>query len=195
MSKTIALIVASGNSSRFANSNIAKVYQKVKGKEVLYHVLKRFTAHHLVDEVCIVVNPEHEKHYQTVLNNFSSTKITFGGNTRKESVKNGLDFIAKFKPQNVIIHDAARPFVSKRLITDVIVALKTSDAVDVLIPVVDTLKKFNKNNELVVVPRDSLYQTQTPQGFKFKIIYELHQSITQNLTDDISLAIEKRLFP
>ncbi|CAG7590630.1 MAG: 2-C-methyl-D-erythritol 4-phosphate cytidylyltransferase [Candidatus Midichloria sp.] len=193
MSKTIALIVASGHSSRFANSSLTKVYQKIKGKEVLYHVLKKFADHYLVDEVCVVVKPEHEKYYQPIINEFRSIKVTFGGTTRQESVKNGLDFIVKFEPQNVIIHDAARPFVSKRLITDIILALRTSDAVDVLLPIVDTLKRFDENNNLVVVPRDGLYQTQTPQGFKFKVIYELHHDVTQNVTDDISLSIEKGL--
>jgi len=192
MFKNLALIVASGSSLRFANSEHGKIYQEVNGLSVLYLVLKKFTEHPLIDAVCLVVNHNHSGYYESIIANFKLLGLVFGGETRKESVKNGLDFIAQYNPKNVLIHDAARPFVSNNLIRNVVEALELSEAVDVLLPVTDTLKCL-KEDLITIVPRDHLYQTQTPQGFRFSLIHKLHKSNTQNATDDISLCLENNI--
>ena len=191
MYKTIALIVAAGCAKRFGGT-VNKLLQLINGKSVLGHVLEKFTQHPLIDKVCVVVSENILQNYQEALGGFIPIDVICGGASRKDSVRNGLNFVAKYRPQNILIHDAARPFVSGKLISNVVKALEDNEVVDVLMPVVDTLKKFD-DEKLVTVSREDLYQTQTPQGFKFQKIYQLHQNNSSSVTDDISLFLEKGL--
>ena len=92
-------------------------------------------------------------------------------------------FIKQYNPKYVLIHDAARPFVSSKLITQVIKSLDNHEAVDIGLPIVDTIKTYDG----LIIPRDKIYATQTPQGFHFDLIHDLHERATGEYTDDISL--------
>ncbi len=185
MLNNVVLLAAGGNGSRFG-SRLPKQYHTMPdGKSILEHATEKFTSHKLIDMVCLVINQQHKAF---ILN--QSITYTYGGDTRQESIRLGLEFLQQYKPKNVLIHDAVRPFVSHEIISSVISKLDKYEAVDVAIPVTDTIKTYDGNT----LPRNSIYATQTPQGFKFEIINKLHaeafKSGKNNYTDDISLYLE-----
>jgi 2-C-methyl-D-erythritol 4-phosphate cytidylyltransferase/2-C-methyl-D-erythritol 2,4-cyclodiphosphate synthase len=112
----------------------------------------------------------------------------FGGATRQESVRNGLEAIAADRPDHVLIHDAARPFVSAALIARVTQALERADAAAPFLAVTDTLRMASAGG-YVPVPRDNLVRAQTPQGFRFDAILDAHRRFAaEEVTDDVALA-------
>jgi 2-C-methyl-D-erythritol 4-phosphate cytidylyltransferase/2-C-methyl-D-erythritol 2,4-cyclodiphosphate synthase len=115
-----------------------------------------------------------------------------GGATRQESVANGLEALAALKPDHVLIHDAARPFVSDVIIDAVIAALATHPAALPALPVTDTLKAVDAEGIVVGSPsREHLFAAQTPQGFHFERILAAHRRAAEaelQFTDDAGIA-------
>ena len=195
--KTAVIIVAAGKGVRFG-SEVPKQFLLLKGMFVLSYSLKIFLAHQAIHSIQPVINDKHSKFYRDTLSsikNFGkSEKLlspTFGGDERSLSVKSGLFALAKLKepPDQVLIHDAARPLVSKKVIDRVLQNLSNYDAVFPVLPMVDTVWKIEKSRYELMRDRDSLFRAQTPQGFKFPVILEAHQKNTNYLAfDDISLA-------
>jgi 2-C-methyl-D-erythritol 4-phosphate cytidylyltransferase/2-C-methyl-D-erythritol 2,4-cyclodiphosphate synthase len=178
-----ALILAAGSGSRFCNKT-PKQYHKLKdGKTILEHTIEKFRG--VTDIICIVMNQEH-KGFEF----FSNSINVVGGKTRQESVRLGLESLQHHKPKNVLIHDGVRPFVSSEIISSVIRKLEEFEAVDVALPVTDTIKTYAGKT----VDRDSIYATQTPQGFNFEVISSLHSEAFRggrnDYTDDISLYLD-----
>ncbi len=184
----VALIVAGGSGLRIGGE-IPKQYLKVRGETILALTLAAFCAHPQVDAVRVVIGEGHEEHYKKVADGFSLLPFAYGGATRQESVKKGLISLKDYAPRKVLIHDAARPFASSRIISEVIAMLDTYKAVDVGIDVTDTIK-IKPQYGAGVLEREKLYATQTPQGFDFKTILALHELTKRSFTDDISIAIE-----
>ncbi|MCE2993613.1 MAG: bifunctional 2-C-methyl-D-erythritol 4-phosphate cytidylyltransferase/2-C-methyl-D-erythritol 2,4-cyclodiphosphate synthase [Alphaproteobacteria bacterium] len=184
--KTAAIIVAAGNSIRFG-SGIPKQYNKLGSVTVIEHTIQQFLDNRDIDYVLVVISKEHQDLYsKSVKGHKKLLDYVYGGDTRQKSVFAGLKRLAELKVENVLIHDAARPFVTDDIILKTIDALRAVKAVDVAVDITDTIK-FKESFELV--DRDALYATQTPQAFDFKTIYSLHQQYqSQNFTDDISLA-------
>ena len=145
-----------------------------------------------------VIKSEHKNIYNETIKKLKSLKNfkkilppCFGGNERSLSVKHGLIAISKFKdnPNKVLIHDAARPFISKQIIRKVINKLELYDAVLPCINIVDTVWKIEKNVFKFLTNRSSYYRAQTPQGFNFKKILEAHLKNSEPWAyDDIYLA-------
>lgn len=175
MLNNAALIVAGGNGSRFGDDIPKQYYKLENGRSILQETILAFKTHKMVDLVCVVLCEK----YQSEVNCLK----TYSGKTRQESVRNGLRFLKKYQPKKVLIHDGVRPFVSKNLISEVISKLQNYEAVDIGLPIVDTIKTYDG----VIVPRENLYASQTPQGFHFDVISSLHERTTKHYTDDISL--------
>ncbi len=176
MQSNVALIVAGGSGSRF-NSATPKQYHSFPGSNltILQNTINIFKTHPLIDLVSVVIGQGH--------NVDLDCPYSYGGSTRQESVRNGLNFLRQYNPKNVLIHDAVRPFISHEIISQVIEKLKSFEAVDIGLPIVDTVKTYSG----IVIPRESIYSSQTPQGFHFDLIAELHETSTCNYSDDISL--------
>ena len=120
----------------------------------------------------------------------------FGGNERCVSVRKGLETISKLKdnPSKVLIHDAARPFVSKKVIKKVINKLENFDAVLPCINFNDTIWKIKKDQFNLLTDRRSYFRAQTPQGFKFNKIFKAHLNNDETWAyDDIYLAKKNNL--
>jgi 2-C-methyl-D-erythritol 4-phosphate cytidylyltransferase/2-C-methyl-D-erythritol 2,4-cyclodiphosphate synthase len=112
-----------------------------------------------------------------------------GGPTRQASVALGLEALTTHAPQNVLIHDGARPLVSADIITRSITALEAHRGALVAIPVTDTLRMANDGVAGATVPRDGLWRAQTPQAFHFAAILEAHRNATDtDYTDDVAVA-------
>jgi len=172
----VALIVAGGSGSRF-NSPTPKQYHSLPGSNltILQSTVNIFKSHKSIDLVSVVVGRDHNVELDV--------PYTYGGETRQQSVRCGLNFLRQYTPKNVLIHDAVRPFVSHDLISQVLDKLQLYEAVDIGLPMVDTIKTYGG----VVIPRESLYSSQTPQGFHFDLVAELYERANGQYSDDISL--------
>jgi 2-C-methyl-D-erythritol 4-phosphate cytidylyltransferase/2-C-methyl-D-erythritol 2,4-cyclodiphosphate synthase len=112
-----------------------------------------------------------------------------GGASRQESVLNGLESLAELQPDHVLIHDAARPFVTASIINRTLATLATAPAALVAVPVTDTLKRAAERTVSATVDRKDLWRAQTPQGFRYAEILAAHrQSAGAALTDDAAVA-------
>jgi 2-C-methyl-D-erythritol 4-phosphate cytidylyltransferase/2-C-methyl-D-erythritol 2,4-cyclodiphosphate synthase len=188
MLRIALLIVAAGSGSR-AGGNMPKQYQKLGGVPMLRRSIQAFAGIPGIDFTQIVVGPEHEPQFRAATEGLKLLTPVAGGDTRSHSVFHGLHALAVHKPDLVLIHDAARPLVSRALIERVIAALENgADGAIPLLPVADTLKTESEGH-LKTVPRDGLLRAQTPQGFRFAAIFAAHQKFARkDVTDDMAMA-------
>ena len=191
MYETIALIVAGGKGLRIER-NCPKQYLKIKGKSVLQWILEKFISHPDIDAVAVVINKTHESLYLKSISSTLRNRLLphiFGGPRRQDSVRLGLEALQKMQPKNVLIHDAARIFTPSKLISKLVVHLKTYKGAVLGTEVNDTLCHATAK-KLSIVPRNKLFQLQTPQAFRYKLITKLHEEYKHEaFTDDISLLI------
>ncbi len=186
------VIVAAGSGSRFGDP-LPKQYHQLGGKSLLAHCVDCFVGHTSADLIQIVYNPVHQDWYEDAMSEVAcKTDIPMpvnGGQTRQQSVLNGLRALAGKSPDVVLIHDAARPGISDTVISRVLHALKAHAGVIPTLPVADTIKQTDENNIILrTISRDSLHRAQTPQGFIFKTILDAHSQLEgQEQTDDASL--------
>lgn len=209
--KITALIVAAGRGLRASQSNgdgLPKQYLQlsgevgVGGEMVLTRTLRRFAEHPKITNILTVIHPDDLALFTQASDAIDKILPPVnGGDTRQESVLNGLDFLSKKQDENnavdppdlVLIHDAARPHLTDALIDRVIEGLATHPAVIPALPVIDTVKQRD-GAQLITLPRDQLYRVQTPQGFSFELILAAHkqaakQSAKQSraFTDDAAI--------
>jgi 2-C-methyl-D-erythritol 4-phosphate cytidylyltransferase/2-C-methyl-D-erythritol 2,4-cyclodiphosphate synthase len=183
MAKIAALIVAAGRGERAGGP---KQYRALAGRAVLRRSAEAFAAR--ASLVQVVIGADQAGDYNTAMAGFDALLPVGGGETRQQSVRNGLEALAKHAPDLVLIHDAARPLVSPALIEHVIAALAQAEAAIPLLPVADTLKR-ETDGSWATVPRDGLQRAQTPQGFRFEAILKAHRQFAgQDTTDDMALA-------
>jgi 2-C-methyl-D-erythritol 4-phosphate cytidylyltransferase / 2-C-methyl-D-erythritol 2,4-cyclodiphosphate synthase len=171
----VALIVAAGSGSR-AGADLPKQFRLVDGQPMLRHSYVAFHAHPQIAKTFVVIAEGQENVATEALIDLSYPLIITGGASRQDSVRNGLETIAEQGGADyVLIHDAARPFVSGRVIDDLIAALaKYAGAVPVL-PVIDSVA-YGSAVMGATVPRENLHRIQTPQAFHFAAILNAHQS-------------------
>ncbi len=187
MAETVALIVAAGRGER-AGGAIPKQYRKLAGKPVLRWAIEAFERCTAIDNVRVVIQPADEALYRTAIAGLCLRPFILGGATRQESVRRGLEALVARTPDHVLIHDAARPFVSTALVERVIGGLDNAEGVLPVLPVADTLRR-KEGAKFEIVPRDGLWRAQTPQGFHFDKILAAHRKfVGEPATDDIQLA-------
>jgi 2-C-methyl-D-erythritol 4-phosphate cytidylyltransferase len=180
-----AIILAGGSSERFGG-NIPKQFLTVDGKQLIDIPISTFSKVKEIDEIIIVVP---KNYFQEFHSKYSQHHIVIGGNSRKESSYNGL--LACNKNTNkVLIHDAARIFVTPQQIKNCLNSLNKYDAVTLAIPVIDTIAFCEDDNIQKMENRNNLRAIQTPQGFDYKKIKLAHESFNEDATDDIRLMLE-----
>jgi 2-C-methyl-D-erythritol 4-phosphate cytidylyltransferase/2-C-methyl-D-erythritol 2,4-cyclodiphosphate synthase len=200
MAKTaVALIVAAGESRR-AGGDTPKQYQMLGDKSLLRRTAETFLAHPGITGVKVVVHPAHKAYYEEHTRGLGLMPAVTGGNTRQESVKQGLLSLADNPPDYVLIHDAARPNAGHDLITQTLAALETAPAVIPALPVIDTLKHVEADRVVGTIERKKLFRAQTPQGFHFTAILDAHKQCTEyDYTDDAMVAenagLEVKIMP
>ncbi|WP_380877039.1 bifunctional enzyme IspD/IspF [Sphingomonas sp. DBB INV C78] len=182
----VALIVAAGKGER-AGGDLPKQYRMIGGQSVLAHAVDAFLRHPVIDEVQVVIGAGQDELYRTAIGDRPLQKPVIGGATRRESVQRGLGAIAK--ASHVLIHDAARPFVSGVVIDRLVAALDDRPGAIPALPVADTLARAGDALG-DVVPRDGLVRVQTPQAFRFDAILAAHNVWPegQDATDDAQIA-------
>ncbi len=189
---TVAAVIVAGGSGLRAGGETPKQYQIIAGKPVIWWALKAFLNHPKIFHVQVVVGVGHEAMFAEATAGLSFPPIVTGGATRQDSCRLGVEACASVNPALVLIHDAARPFISAELISKIIAELQTKDAVVPGMPVADTMKFAPEGVITKTVDRSSLWFAQTPQGFNFQRILAAHQTAaTENqagLTDDAAVA-------
>lgn len=183
------IIVAGGSGSRM-NMNINKQFIKINEKEVIAHTIDKFYKNEYIDEIILVVKEDEIDYFnKNIINKYGykNIKIALGGKERQDSVYNGLKIVDK-NCDMVLVHDGARPFVSKEIIKKAVTETKKASVIGVRVK--DTIKVVN-NNEIISTPnRNTLWAIQTPQTFKYdllKIAYKKAYEENFYGTDDSSL--------
>jgi 2-C-methyl-D-erythritol 4-phosphate cytidylyltransferase/2-C-methyl-D-erythritol 2,4-cyclodiphosphate synthase len=179
------LIVAAGRGER-AGTELPKQYERLAGKPMLRRTVEAFQGYC----VQVVIGPGQEELAARALAGLSLPAPVQGGATRQESVRLGLEALAHDPPDLVLIHDAARPLISRKVMEDVVKALEAgADGALPMVAASDTLRRRSKNGNWTLVPRDNLYRAQTPQGFVYGKILKAHRDhAKEDVTDDVALA-------
>lgn len=193
-SKTALLIVAAGRGTRLG-SEIPKQYLKLAGVPVLRHALNRFLAHPAVGPLRVVIDPAHRELYEEAVDGLDLPPPVEGGAERGQSVLNGLRALVEDAPDLVLVHDAARPFVTSTVVDRVLEALEEVPGAIPALPVADTLKRAHGLDRPIEATEDrsTLFRAQTPQGFHFKTLLDTHEKTQKLATDDAALLEEHGL--
>jgi len=190
--RTAAILVAAGRGLR-AGAGGPKQYRSIGGKTVIYRAMEPFSRHPDVAAVQPVLHADDVSMFNAAVIGLSHQPPANGGATRQDSVRAGLEALAGQRPDVVLIHDAARPFVSAGLIARAIDAAARSGAAIPVIPVADTIKLTDSDGNVEATPeRARLRIAQTPQAFRFELILEAHRRAARegrnDFTDDAALA-------
>lgn len=189
---TVGVILAAGSGSRTGLST-PKQFLLLGGKTVLEHSVQTFNDHPGIDQVVIVTSPEFISKVQGIVKDNNWTKVTAvlpGGKERFDSSLAAVRHFSGNPDLVMLFHDAARPLVSARIISDTLKAMETFNAVDVAIPAVDTIVQCDAAGTHMesIRERNLLWRMQTPQGFRQKTIEEAYRIALQDpeftATDD-----------
>lgn len=189
--KNIAIILAGGSGHRLG-SDTPKQFLKLAGKKVIEHTLDVFQNHTMIDEIAVVCHPDHicEVESLAIKNQYTKLKkILQGGKERFLSSLTAIQAYDQGEDVNLLFHDAVRPLVNDRIITNCITALTKYNAVDVAIKTTDTIIQTSPTNCISGIPaRENLRNGQTPQAFKLSTIKQAYSLALQDpnfkTTDD-----------
>lgn len=188
--RTDVIIVAAGRGHR-AGKGVPKQYRRIGGETVLARTLRAFAKCEGIRAIQPVIHPDDAALYAASCATVTDIRPPVaGGATRQASVRAGLEALAADPPDLVLIHDAARPFVSNVLIRNAISAAAEHGAAVPALPVTDTLKSIAPDGALAAGPdRAGLRTVQTPQAFRYDLILAAHRAAAGgDLTDDAAVA-------
>ena len=186
------VIVSAGRGSRM-KADINKQFLKLQNKEVIAHTIDKFYNNENIGEIIVVVREDEAEFFKINIiekYGYKNIKIAFGGSERQDSVYNGLKMVDE-NCKIVLIHDGARPFVNNETIDSAIESAKENKCVIVGVPVKDTIKVIDENNNVCDTPdRSTLWSIQTPQVFDYSLIMKAHEKAREDNyygTDDSML--------
>ena len=189
---SVAVVIVAGGAGFRAGGELPKQYQLIGGRPVIWWTLKAFVDHPGVSHVQTVIGAGHGSLFAEAIAGLKVAPPVVGGDTRQDSCRIGIATCTGAGLQKVLIHDAARPFVSADLISHVIAELDRSEGVVPGLPVADTMKFAPGGLVERTVDRQGLWGVQTPQGFDLKAILVAHEKAYDQdlggLTDDAAVA-------
>ncbi len=193
MSPKVAAIIVAGGRGLRAGPGGPKQYREIAGQTVIARALAPFATHSAVACVQPVCHADDGAAFAAAAHGIAHLAPVPGGASRQASVRAGLEALATLAPDIVLIHDAARPFVSQALISRAIAAVNDTGAAIPAIAVADTIKQVNSAGTVVGTPaRADLRIAQTPQVFRFDKILDAHRRAAHDglneFTDDAALA-------
>lgn len=200
MGLTSGIILAGGIGERF-NSEVPKQFVKVAGKRVVEHTLDVFNGYPAIDEIIVVCPSEYIGLIENCVlkNKYNKvTKIVTGGASRQESSWCGLNACSN-NTEYVVIHDAARPMVTHRIIDDILAPLKECESTDTIIATADTIVQATSDGKFIdtIPDRQHMRRGQTPQGFRFNVIKHAHELAREedynDSPDDCGLVLRYKL--
>ena len=183
------IILGAGKGQRFGQKK-PKQYFDYNGKNLIDHSIDRALESKLFKKIIVVIS----KKYKKKLKKYKDNKVIIinGGRKRQDSSINALKKIKKFKPRYVLIHDAARPNFSIKLLKNLISQLRNHVGVVPSIKSKDSLK-YKIKNKYFNIDRENIYLTQTPQAFRFKNLYNLAIKQKSKITDEATLLINQNI--
>lgn len=196
----IAFILAGGSGQR-AGGSLPKQFWKVNGKTILEYSLESFHSISSIDEMVLITHPAWRQTCEGILagNRFPKIRhLIDGGRERYLSVLAALK-LYEGQSCHLLIHDAVRPLVTRRIIEEVIASLQKYGAVNVAIPATDTIIEVDPEHNCIsrIPDRSRLYQVQTPQGFHNEVLQKAYRQALQDphfkTTDDCGVV--KRYLP
>ena len=182
-----AVIPAAGAGSR-AGFDKNKILQKMGGASVLWRTVSAFAQNENIAGIAVCANKNERAEIGRELCGFAKVLYADGGSTRTESVKNALEVLAALPcpPDYVLIHDAARPFVSQKIIDDCVKTVRAHGSAVCALPCTDTLVRAQNSIITGSYDRETAFTLQTPQGFGFAELLAAYRKITpaDSFTDD-----------
>ena len=188
--KVAALVVAAGRGRRFGGPT-PKQWLDCAGAPLLARTLAALGAAPEISAILTVIHPDDRADYDAALaaSGVSALPPAHGGETRQISVRNGLEALAALKPDLVLIHDGARPFVDAGLVGRAVAAAQAHGAAVPGVPVTDTVKQVEETRIVGSPERAALRAVQTPQAFGFDLILAAHRAAPRfDMTDDAAVA-------
>lgn len=187
--KIHALVVAAGVGQR-SGLNLPKQFQKLRGKPVIRHSIESLSAHPYISKLWIVIGPGQQDMLLEALDGMDGYQSVSGGNTRQESVANGLTAIQQAGGcDHVLIHDAARPFLDHEVIDRLLATCTLADGAMPILPTIDTTITQADGFLETTVDRNAIWRVQTPQIFDFGKLVSAHRIWPEqkNATDDAQI--------
>lgn len=184
-----AVIAAGGIGSRMGNPEKPKQYLKIKDKPIIVHTVEKFYVNSEFKKVIILCPNQWVNYTKEILAKYlpANEKVIVikGGDTRNETIMNAINYIEETDGLDddtvIVTHDAVRPFVSARIIDENIEAALKFGATDTVVPATDTIVESVDKETISSIPdRSLLYQGQTPQAFKAKLLKELYYSLSED---------------
>ncbi len=184
---TAILIVAAGVGERLGGG-IPKQYRPLGRIPVIRRTIQAMLAAK-AGPLWVVIHPDHRALYEQAGGDLPVAGVIEGGATRQESVRNGLRALAGNPPRHILIHDAARPFISAALVARLLGELAQGAAgIIPALPVTETLKRVERNQVNTTIPRETTVAAQTPQAFDYALLSAAHTAYAgQGLSDDAAL--------
>lgn len=173
--KNVAILMAAGKGTRMG-SEVPKQFLEINGKMLLEYSLQTFQDHPRIDEIVIVLPPDYIE-IEGVLNYLFQyypkvTQVVAGGSERFQSSWAAIQWFVERRDDNLLLHDAARPGLTNRIIDDVLDTLEREQAVVTALPATDTILRVSANTLAETLKRDELYYAQTPQAFRAGLLYD-----------------------
>ena len=189
--RNIAIITAGGIGKRLIGQT-KKQFIKIKGRPLLFWTVDKFVFHEEIDEMIITLPQDEINMYsKLIIKEYpkKTIKIIIGGNQRQDSVYNALLACPK-DTSYVLIHDAVRPFVTKKEISQLLILAKEKKVVIPVSKIKNTVKNIKDGKTINNVPSENLASALTPHVFSYEIIMECHQKATNEklyFTDDAAI--------
>lgn len=197
-------ILAGGSGTRMGKTDLPKQFLNIGDKPIIIHTVEQFLLSPKIDHVIIAVPETWITYTQDIVDKYlkgiDNVKVTSGGTSRNETIMNICKYIENNfgtnPDDNIITHDAVRPFVTTRIIEDNIEMLKKYSSVDTVIPATDTIVESHDAYVIASIPnRNHLHQGQTPQSFKINALVEEYNKLTdlekETLTDACKIFVIK----
>ena len=180
MAKNIAIILAGGIGARVGRGVPKQLLPLADGRSVLEHAVSAFEQSPYIQEICVVMHPEYIASAEQMLLANAWQKVRHiipGGKERWESSVQAirqLGYQESDEEANLLLHDAARPFVSQEIIARVCEALEEHEAVAVAVPSTDTVYEMADGKIVCIPARSTIMRAQTPQAFRLELIAEAY---------------------
>lgn len=198
-----AVILAGGTGSRMGSADMPKQFLEIKGKPILNHTVEKFLPNPAFEKIIILSPKAWIGHTKEIIRKYtgSSDRIAVieGGKTRNETIMNAIAYIDReytLDDDTVIVtHDSVRPFVTHRIIEENIKAAEEYGACDTVVPATDTIVEGDDQQISSIPDRSRMYQGQTPQSFKAKLLRDTYISLSEDekaiLTDAAKILVIK----
>lgn len=198
-----AVILAGGTGSRMGSTDMPKQFLEIKGKPILNHTVEKFLPNPKFEKIIVLSPKAWLGHTREIIRKYTgkSDKIVVieGGATRNETIMNAIRYIDGqygLDDDTVIVtHDSVRPFLTHRIIEENIAAAQQYGACDTVIPATDTIVEGDGTAITAIPDRRKMYQGQTPQSFKAKLLRDAYDSLSAEekdiLTDAAKILVMK----